>query len=223
MAPIDDPTRDPGTGLPIAATVVLLRDASAGLEVLMLERPRTGSFASAWVFPGGKVEDADRRDDADATHRAAAVRETAEETGLRVAERDLVPLSRWTPPVEAPIRIRTWFFVAPAPAGPVSANPHEAVAVRWLRPADALHEHAQGGFALYPPTWVTLYGLAAADRAGAAMAGVRAAGADMFDTVVSPAGVMVWPGDEDHPAGGAPGGRHRLRDDRLPWEYVRDP
>jgi len=40
-----------------AATVVLLRDGERGVEVLLAERPRDrGSFAGAWVFPGGAVE-----------------------------------------------------------------------------------------------------------------------------------------------------------------------
>ena len=42
--------------IPVAATVVLLRDSSSGLEVLMIEWPDRGSFAGAWVFPGGKLE-----------------------------------------------------------------------------------------------------------------------------------------------------------------------
>jgi 8-oxo-dGTP pyrophosphatase MutT (NUDIX family) len=44
-----------------AATVVLVRDAAGGLEVLLLERLRhRGSFAGAWVFPGGHVDPGDR-------------------------------------------------------------------------------------------------------------------------------------------------------------------
>ena len=46
----------------VAATVVLLRDSADGPEVLLLERPRhRGSFAGAWVFPGGGVDPDDRR------------------------------------------------------------------------------------------------------------------------------------------------------------------
>ena len=46
----------------VAATVVLLRDSATGPEVLLLERPRhRGSFAGAWVFPGGGVDPGDRR------------------------------------------------------------------------------------------------------------------------------------------------------------------
>lgn len=146
--------------LPVAGTAVLLRDASAGIEVLMMRRPDRGSFAGAWVFPGGKVEPDDRQegsaevDDA----RRAAVRETAEEVGLAIA--DLVPLSQWHPPIQAPTRIRTWFFVGAAPehADPVAA-PAEVAAVAWTTPAAALARHATGEWTLFPPTWVTLHRL----------------------------------------------------------------
>lgn len=50
-----------GPARPIhAATLMLLRDAQAGVEVLMTQRPSTTAFAAdAFVFPGGKVEPAD--------------------------------------------------------------------------------------------------------------------------------------------------------------------
>ncbi|WP_166791232.1 NUDIX hydrolase [Cryobacterium sp. Hh7] len=51
----------PAAPLGVAATVVLLRDGAEGPEVLLLERPRhRGSFAGAWVFPGGGVDPEDR-------------------------------------------------------------------------------------------------------------------------------------------------------------------
>lgn len=90
----DVPIRD-------AATVVLLRDTSAGLEAWLLTRHTKLAFAGGMtVFPGGRVDDADRTlpivggDLAglaarsgcdDETIRAlvgAAVRETFEETGV---------------------------------------------------------------------------------------------------------------------------------------------
>lgn len=82
-----------------AATVLLVRDGAAGLEVLMATRARTIDFAAgAAVFPGGKVAAADR-DEAwlalsnGADHlepqergfRVAAARETFEEAGLLLA------------------------------------------------------------------------------------------------------------------------------------------
>ena len=43
-----------------AATVVLLRDAPGGPEVLMVRRNRQVAFmADAYVFPGGRLESAD--------------------------------------------------------------------------------------------------------------------------------------------------------------------
>lgn len=79
-----------------AATVLIVRD-NADLEVLMVRRNAGMAFgASAWVFPGGKVADADASDDwaglalggADASGRSlriAAARETFEESGLLLA------------------------------------------------------------------------------------------------------------------------------------------
>jgi recombination protein RecT len=44
-----------------AATILLLRDCAAGIEVLMTRRSMTASFApGAFVFPGGTVDEADR-------------------------------------------------------------------------------------------------------------------------------------------------------------------
>jgi 8-oxo-dGTP pyrophosphatase MutT (NUDIX family) len=47
-----------------AATVMLVRDQPAGMEVFMLRRNLNSDFVGgAYVFPGGKVDDADRTDD----------------------------------------------------------------------------------------------------------------------------------------------------------------
>ena len=43
----------------LAATVMLLRDGGAGLEVYMVQRPGRGDFPDLHVFPGGKVDEAD--------------------------------------------------------------------------------------------------------------------------------------------------------------------
>lgn len=87
---------------PIAsATVLLVRDGTSGLEVFMVERHHQVDFASsALVFPGGKVDVADRAaalrarsagaaglDDEALALRVAAVRETFEESGVLIARR----------------------------------------------------------------------------------------------------------------------------------------
>ena len=132
-----------------AATLVLLRDAAEGPEVLLVQRnPRQRFMGGAWVFPGGAVhaEDAD--------HAAAAVRELREEAGVELPpDAPVVPWSRWITPAEVKIRFDTWFFVAAAPAG---AEPKpdggECVDARWLRPAQALEEHARDELMLVFPT-----------------------------------------------------------------------
>ena len=60
-APTNDEPFDPDT-VPVkpAATVLLVRDGDAGLEVFMLRRTFAAAFASGmFVFPGGKVDEVD--------------------------------------------------------------------------------------------------------------------------------------------------------------------
>ena len=91
------PQRDPATTR-AAATVLLLRDSDAGVEVLMTRRSMTASFApGAYVFPGGGVDALDARSHAQASRRAtqsdlhltqaiAAIRESFEELGVLLAK-----------------------------------------------------------------------------------------------------------------------------------------
>ncbi|MFJ4224714.1 NUDIX hydrolase [Microbacterium sp. NPDC089695] len=156
--------------LPVAGTVVLLRPGASGIEVLLMRRPGRGLFADAWVFPGGKVEDSDRQEGATEQDdaRRAAIRETREEVGLEID--DAIVLSRWQPPAEAPVRIRTWFFLAAAPEGELVPSAGEVVATSWVTPADALARHATGEWVLFPPTWVTLQQLGAPASVDSALA-----------------------------------------------------
>ena len=90
------PQRDPAVPRP-AATVLLLRDTSAGIEVLMTRRSPTASFApGAYVFPGGGIDAADAQahgiaarrpgqDDLRLTQAIAAIRESFEELGVLLA------------------------------------------------------------------------------------------------------------------------------------------
>ena len=67
-----------------AATVMLLRDTSAGLEVFMLRRHAGMAFAAGmYVFPGGRVDDADGAGDPGFV--VAAIRECYEEAGILLA------------------------------------------------------------------------------------------------------------------------------------------
>ncbi|WP_137895370.1 MBL fold metallo-hydrolase [Ramlibacter sp. 2FC] len=92
------PQREPAPLRP-AATVLLLRDAPGGLEVLMTRRSMSASFApGAYVFPGGGIDAADAQAHAQATRRPtqsalhltqaiAAIRESFEELGILLARR----------------------------------------------------------------------------------------------------------------------------------------
>ena len=215
--------------VPVAGTVLLLRDGATGPEVLMIERPDRGSFAGAWVFPGGRLEESDADEDASEEDdaRRAGVRETWEETGLVIAAPALQTVSCWDPPPGVPLRIRTWFFACAAPAGEISLSPGEAVAAEWARPDEMLARHGRGEVTLYPPTWVTLHGLIGSEDVGAFLDGVRLRGAARFETVVrrTPAGpLFLWQDDaayDDAAEDKASGPRHRLETGRLPWSYVR--
>jgi 8-oxo-dGTP pyrophosphatase MutT (NUDIX family) len=80
-----------------AATAIILRESPTGPEVLMLKRSgRAGFFPNAWVFPGGRVDAADRSArttgtahglaPSDAHFAVAAIRETYEEAGVWMGE-----------------------------------------------------------------------------------------------------------------------------------------
>src|SRR5690606_12961677 len=54
------PWQEPGPARP-AATILLVRDSTDGIEVLMSRRSPAASFApGAYVFPGGALDEADR-------------------------------------------------------------------------------------------------------------------------------------------------------------------
>ena len=70
-----------------AATLLLVRDGPAGIEVLLTTRHDDAGFAAgATVFPGGKVDAGDHVRGGDAL-RLAGIRETFEECGILLARR----------------------------------------------------------------------------------------------------------------------------------------
>lgn len=144
-APVETPPRD-------AASVVLLRDAANGLEVLLLRRHQNSGVLGGWyVFPGGKLDAADLGDHtcnaldlpgAQLHQRlnepdlplakaqglyVAALRELFEEASvdLRGQASALMPWSRWITPRNPPVgtpRFDTRFFLALLPAGQQAAH-----------------------------------------------------------------------------------------------------
>ncbi|HKT57119.1 MAG TPA: NUDIX domain-containing protein [Microbacterium sp.] len=213
----------------VAGTVIVVRDGRHGPEVLMLERPDRGSFAGAWVFPGGKVEAGDAGDAEWQAARSAGIRETWEETGLTLDADAVVALSCWEPPAGMSTRIRTWFFVAPAPhTTELTLSADETVGAEWVRPADLLDRHGRGELRLYPPTWVTLHGLTGAGDIETLLAEVPAEPGRYAGELRDDARgrFIMWAGDAEYGMSAdavqaASASRHRLRIDQLPWEYER--
>jgi recombination protein RecT len=207
--------RDPVVPRP-AATVLLLRDAPGGLELLMTRRSASASFApGAYVFPGGAIDAADAQahdlaerrpsqDDLRLTQAIAAIRESFEELGvllarhtdgraatpqdvarldrhqpffdqcrahgLRLAAGEVYVLAHWTTDRDLPRRFEVPFLVARMPAAQVPV-PDEAEQFEpaWVRPADALARHRDGGFFMIFPTIRTLERLAQFDTTDAVL------------------------------------------------------
>ena len=188
-----------------SASVILLRDAGAELELLLVRRnPAQRFMGGYWVFPGGAVDAAEG--EGDGAHRAAAVRELHEEAGVTgVDAAELVKYSRWITPERIEIRFDTHFFLAAAPAG-VHAVPDgaECVDLRWSSPAAALRDHAGGALPLVFPTLRHLQELAAFTTTHALLAHAR--GRDI--TPVQPRVIMrngsaevLLPGEPGYDAG----------------------
>ena len=162
-----------------AASVMLVRPAEAGLEILFLRRNPTLAFHGGyWVFPGGRI-DADDADpaapgDEAAAARRAAVREAREEAGVAVTPESLAFAVHWTTPEVSPIRFATWFFVAPAPADRITVDGGEIHAHQWLSPGDALARQAAGEIKLAAPTFALTTRMAAFDDVETAVAVVAA-------------------------------------------------
>jgi 8-oxo-dGTP pyrophosphatase MutT (NUDIX family) len=136
--------------------VILLRrggkHTQRGLQVLLVRRnPEARFMPGVWVFPGGAVDPSDG--DGEAAHRAAAVRELAEEAAVELPADELVAYSRWITPKAVPIRFDTRFYLALAPAhSPPQPDGSETVDAGWFEPQAALDAHFAGQLALVFPT-----------------------------------------------------------------------
>jgi 8-oxo-dGTP pyrophosphatase MutT (NUDIX family) len=222
----------PAPALP-SATVVLLRDAEQGLELLLLQRAsRKGGREGAWVFPGGKVDAADGQaaeEDARTVARRAAVRETREEAGLRLEPDRLVPVSRWITPEIASRRFDTWFFCATLGLDArVKVDGEEIRRHRWLGPERALELHRAGELRLPPPTFVTVTWLSEFAQAETALAVLGRSPLITFRPRLCPVpegGCMLYPGDAgyDDLDVERPGPRHRLWTLPSGFRYERQP
>ena len=153
----------------------MVRPSEDAFEVFMVRRHIKSDFASdVYVFPGGKVDDADaagasaielkRSPNATATEPAcgwralylAAVRELFEESGVLLAPTaDLTLFSNWVTPPTLTKRFDTYFFLAKKPLGQEArhADLHELTDSTWITPEEALKRHRND---LFPLVYATL-------------------------------------------------------------------
>jgi len=136
----------------LAASAVVLREAGSGLETFLLHRHARMGFAPLMVvFPGGRLDPTDR-EDPDPLRRCA-VRETEEETGVRLAPDALLPWAHWITPELEPRRYDTFFYLAELPAGQQADDRSgETDRADWSTPAAALADERAGRIGLMPPT-----------------------------------------------------------------------
>ena len=223
-----------------AATVVLVRDGADGIEVLLARRNSKIYFAGgAWVFPGGRIDAEDHGpsftgEHFDETHddfldvaRRACVREAAEEADAVISADDLVFMSHWTPPLEAPKRFSTYFFMGPAPTETLTADGGEIHELGWMRPADAMRRRNEGEIELIPPTFITLALLAPFATAADALGHYRNNPPEYFVTRFTRAdgyNIALYAGDAGYETADAsvPGRRNRLFMGEGDWVYQRD-
>jgi 8-oxo-dGTP pyrophosphatase MutT (NUDIX family) len=149
-----------------AASLILMRErAGAAPEFLIVRREAKLAFAAgAYVFPGGRIDPEDsvigpprlpHLDPIEAAARIAAIRETAEETGIIVDTEpaDLVPFARWLPVHEEVVRrFDTRFYLTRTDrdAEPV-ADGVESSHAFWAGARDVLDRCARGdGRAIFP-------------------------------------------------------------------------
>ena len=226
-------TTDSLTPVCPAATVVLVRDTRHGPEALLVQRSSAVThMGGMWVFPGGKVDQADYPEDGDPYRAAlnAAIRETREEAGLDIGEDQLVHFSHWTTPEGARRRFATWFFLGILEDGQeVQVDGGEIAHHRWVRPEVAFAEIADEAnpFRLMPPTFVSLVDLAAHPDCGAARAALAEREALVFEpkmVFVEDGICFLYAGDAGYESGdiAVAGNRHRtyMVSDQL--EYIRD-
>jgi arginase len=225
-----------------AASVIVLRGGGEGLEVLLLRRnPAARFMPGAWVFPGGAVDAGDVAEGAsrltseagsDRAHRAAAMREVAEEAGLTLPDpAALIRFSRWITPPEIAIRFDTHFFLAPAPPDQEPrADGEEMVDLGWHTPQGALDDCARGALELVFPTIKHLEQLAGFPTADALIewaTGRAVVAVEPRIRITGETARVVLPGEPgyDAPPEAAGGERARPsgRGDRPPWAVIGVP
>ena len=90
--------------------------------------------------------------------KVAAVRETMEESNLKINSDDLIFYRHWTTPAIEPRRFATYFFFAAAPIEDSDVQIDDSAIKKhlWISPKKALTKFEAGELAMLPPTLMSL-------------------------------------------------------------------
>lgn len=143
-----------------SASVCLARQGEE-FEVFLVRRGKTTSFLSGFhAFPGGLMDPVDQRDgESLAQHiRRAAVRETREETTVRLDPDTLIDLGQWVAPAYLVRPLTTHYFLSWSDGQRPRIDPDQGELDQgeWLTPGAALRRWKNGALLLAPPTRVLL-------------------------------------------------------------------
>jgi len=108
------------TKLTLVVAVALI---DADNRVLIAQRPEGKAMAGLWEFPGGKVNDGERPED-------ALIRELAEELGITVREACLAPLT-FASHTYTDFHLLMPIYICRRWEGTVTAREHQAL--KWVR------------------------------------------------------------------------------------------
>jgi 8-oxo-dGTP pyrophosphatase MutT (NUDIX family) len=206
-----------------AATVVVLRPAAAAFEVLLVRRHDQVAFmGGAFVFPGGRVDAADRQGAAayaflrdsprfpdistgdELAYRRAAVRELREEASVSMEVDALSPIAHWVTPEIEIRRYDTRFFLGVMPPGQEARHDEgEMTDLAWCSPSEALDRCRRGAMRLPPPTWTVLRQLERHPTLASALAWARTTPiVRVQPNFIEDGGVRILtlPGDPSFPA-----------------------
>ena len=163
-------------------------------QIFLLRRQNTGYMEGKLCFPSGHL-------DGEETVTAAAIRECAEESGLMLKPDNLIYYSHWLPPLEAPKRYSTWFFLTEAPEGEVEIDDGEITDHSWRNPNEALQMAHEKSIEILPPTWITLFDLSQFTDTSTAVKSVQSRGPRAYATKIVPTDdglAAIWEGDNQY-------------------------
>ncbi len=216
-----------------AATVIIVRPANDGFEVLLLLRAKAIKFAGgAWVFPGGRIDKNDgveaKTGELDSLNAAkvAAARESEEEAGLKLDSSNFLEYSHWTTPLAEKKRFSTWFLLGDVEEDcDITVDDGEIVQFKWLTAEQAIEQHHNRELKILPPTYLTLLELAEYDSIHELRKAVQRRQAPRFfpnmvfhDKTVS----VLYQDDVGYHSGDASleGSQHRMTMIDDCWHYI---